>query len=243
MTVSYDAVASLATEERCGDESLSWTHTPSGTPAAIVVIVTTGPTTLVSGDNAVTAVTYGGVAMTLVQEVHKGTGEQGNVWLYELLSSIPTGAQSVVVTTDACPAGTSGTYPWFMGHSVSLASGGGTIARAATSTLSSDSTATPTISLDAGSNTGMSIIGGNSGRNAHTDVTAATDCTKLTGYSFSGGQNLSSVVGRQTTAATGSFAVGFAQTADDATMAAASYYEVAASGMSDPMGMSGFFGA
>lgn len=241
MTVSYDAVASLSTEERCGDESLSWTHTPSGTPKAIVVFVTTGGTTLVSGDNAVTAVTYGGVAMTKVQEVHKGTGESGNTWLYELLSSIPTGAQSVVVTTDACPAGTSGTYPWFMGHSVSLASGGGTIARAATSTLSSDSTATPTITLDAGSNTGMGVIGGCSGRGAHTDVTAATNCTKATGYTFSGGATCS-VVGYQTTPATSTFAVGFAQTADDATMAAATYYEVASASMSDPMGMSGFFG-
>lgn len=241
MTVSYDAVASLSTEERCGDESLSWTHTPSGTPKAIVVIVTTGATTLVSGDNAVSGVTYGGVSMTKVQEVHKGTGESMNCWYYELLSGIPTGAQTVVVTTDACPpAVNTGNYPWFMAHSVSLASGGGTISRAATSTLTSDSTASPTITLDAGSNTGLAVIGGGSGIGTHTNVTAATGCTKATGYSYSGGGS-SSVVAYQTTPATGSFAVGFAQSADDAGMAAASYYEVAAT-MSDPLGMSGFFG-
>jgi len=118
MTVSHDAYSKMTTEARGpgNPATHTWTHTPSGTPKAALVWVTTGNTTVVSGDNAITGVTYGGVSMTLVTAVYGATGERGNAWLYELLSGVPTGAQTVAIAVNAMPTSISATYPFWIGR-------------------------------------------------------------------------------------------------------------------------------
>lgn len=104
MAIAHDASAkshpsfTISTSEA----SFSWTHTPSGTPAAILVFVGTN-TSIV---DHITSVTYGGVAMTRVvggSATTAGTSEPGRVDLFILDEAIPTGAQTVVVnrTNDA----------------------------------------------------------------------------------------------------------------------------------------------
>ncbi len=227
MTVSYDAYSELATEERCGDNTLSWTHTPSGTPGAVIVGVTISGTLAVSGDNAITGVTYGGVAMTKASELHKGTGEFLSVWYFELLSGIPAGAQTVSISTNACPLPVSGGYPWFFAHAVTLASGGGAIQRLDLQTLSSDNTTTPSVAVNAGSTTGIAIAVLNTGLSPRSGLTPVAGCTTIGGYDFAGGA-ISDAVARQSTPATGSFTVGWTQAGDDALLVAASYGEAAA---------------
>lgn len=91
MTIAYDAVSNPTP----GTGALSWTHTPVGTPAGIIVLISQN-----TGNDLVTGVTYGGVAMAEVtgSPNAKATAEDGIVYGYFLGSSIPTGAQTVAVT-------------------------------------------------------------------------------------------------------------------------------------------------
>lgn len=243
MTVSHDAYSEMAAEARgpSNPQTHSWTHTPSGTPKGVLLWVTAGTGQITVTDNAITGATYGGVSMTKVAEVHlSGASEAGSVWLFELLAGIPTGAQTVAFTAQAFPTSSSGIYPWLYGQAVTMASGGGTLARADSDTINQNSGANPSVTMDAGSNTGISYLGGFSGKNNEGDLSAAASCTDTGGYDFTNSATTARVV-RQTTPATGTFAIGWSGISDEAAMAAATYYEVVA-GLTDPMGAFGFFG-
>ncbi|MCB9610512.1 MAG: hypothetical protein H6716_28240, partial [Polyangiaceae bacterium] len=83
MAAVYDAVS---------DGTTSWTHTPTGTPRGVIVFVCH-----YYASSSVT-VTYGGIPMNEVALYRSGS------WLaaaFFLGSGIPTGAQTVAVTTPA----------------------------------------------------------------------------------------------------------------------------------------------
>lgn len=88
MAVAYDAISESLTN---GDANPSWTHTPSGTPSAVVVFIAK------SRPQNVTGVTYGGVAMTLLGEEVFGTS-QSKLQIWGLATSVPSGAQTVAIT-------------------------------------------------------------------------------------------------------------------------------------------------
>lgn len=91
MAVGYDAT-SVATQ---GTGNLSFTHTPSGTPRGVVVLVSQGGTIT----DEVSGVTYGGVAMARIQFVTRTSADIPEaVYIYFLGAGVPTGAQTVVVT-------------------------------------------------------------------------------------------------------------------------------------------------
>ena len=95
MAVAFDAVSS-AFQTACPtppcNTTVSWTHTPVGTPSLVVVALSIGK------DVGVTTATYGGTALTLIRE---DVGIQdGNTFLYRLISP-PTGAQTVSLTIDS----------------------------------------------------------------------------------------------------------------------------------------------
>lgn len=89
--IAHDA-ASGATRAT-GPGTLSWTHTPVGTPKGVVVATASqsGSATAISG------VTYGGVAMTGPIESQTNSGNI-RVMIWFLGSGIPTGAQTVAAT-------------------------------------------------------------------------------------------------------------------------------------------------
>jgi hypothetical protein len=90
MSAAFDAASSASTPDDSGS-ALSWTHTPAGTPTAVVVgIVTTTPT--------VVALTYGGVAMTLIQSAAPGSAVRVEQWG---LANPPAGPQTVAATISA----------------------------------------------------------------------------------------------------------------------------------------------
>ncbi|HLE03990.1 MAG TPA: hypothetical protein VI729_05165 [Anaerolineales bacterium] len=92
MTAAYDAISNATP----GTGDLSWTHTPAGTPrGAIVYVIQQG-----GGTDEVSGVTYGGSAMVEApaSPIGKTGGEPDVVYAYTLLSSVPTGNQTVVVT-------------------------------------------------------------------------------------------------------------------------------------------------
>jgi hypothetical protein len=89
-TVALDAISAL--QSASSVPSLSWTHTPTGTPTAVAVVLNNfgsgGP-----GQGA-TSVTYGGVSMTRAQTVDNSVSSTTDVWG---LANPPSGAQTVIV--------------------------------------------------------------------------------------------------------------------------------------------------
>lgn len=95
MAAAYDAESSVA----AGTGTLSWTHTPSGTPRGVLVLI--GHT---GGADEVTGVTYGGTAMSevaLSPLLATAGDEDGSAYGYFLGASVPAGAQTVEVSVDA----------------------------------------------------------------------------------------------------------------------------------------------
>jgi len=71
VTVSHDAYSAMSAEAPRPEATRPRTpgrSTPSGTPKGVLVWAVPTASNLVSGDNAVTGVTYGGVPMTKVAE-------------------------------------------------------------------------------------------------------------------------------------------------------------------------------
>jgi hypothetical protein len=95
------AVAYDANSTSNGTTSISWTHTPVGTPAGVYVFVSHCGTNPTNGTNSndVTRVTYGGITMDQVaSQTGGGTNLKGMVAAYFLGVNVPSGAQTVVVT-------------------------------------------------------------------------------------------------------------------------------------------------
>ena len=95
--VAHDAASEshAGTTGSTNQASFSWTHTPTGTPRGVLVYVYT-----ISATQTVTGVTYGGVAMTQIAggAAVDTAGEPGRVDTFFLGASVPTGAQSIVVS-------------------------------------------------------------------------------------------------------------------------------------------------
>jgi len=87
--IVFDAVT-----EGTGTTSLSWTHTPTGTPRGVVgfCINTASAVDVFSG------ATYGGTAMTKIADADDSVTEPGFTEAYFLGASIPAGAQTMVCT-------------------------------------------------------------------------------------------------------------------------------------------------
>jgi len=100
MAIAHDAVSRNTgdTDATTHTGNWSWTHTPVGTPRGVVVAI------VQSGSGAtddVSAVTYGGVGLTRVRRDQRTVTEQGATYLYHLGSGVPTGAQTVAITSGA----------------------------------------------------------------------------------------------------------------------------------------------
>ena len=160
MTVAYDAFSSGV-----GANTYSFTHTPVGTPRAVIVYTTTG------GASDVTAVSYGGVAMTQMtgspNNLSSGT-EQGNVTGWFLGASIPTGAQSVQVTSGAATK---------IAYCNTLTGAADTEIVDVDATINSTSQANPSVVLSLGGRTCFASICVYSGQDAAGSVTPLTSWT------------------------------------------------------------------
>lgn len=211
MTVAFDAF----TQSAGGTGNQVWTHTPVGTPRAIIV----GVFQIGSGTDQVTSVTYGTETMTEVTGSPnlKGTGEAMASYLYFLGSNIPTGNQTVTVTVSG--AAVKG------GTAISLTGAADTEIVDVDATINSDSQADPSVTLSLGGRTSFASIGFVSGQDAITGITPLTGWT-----SRSEGDGGLEVVGTYTYDTIGSTDVtaGWTQTADDAVAMAIAVSEVVA---------------
>lgn len=161
MAVAHDAVSSFGSAPT---NDPSWTHTPSGTPRGVVVLVLQDGGTLET-----VSCTYGGVAMTARTAVDgSAASEPGWIYPFVLLSSVPTGAQTVAVTD-------SGAQPKSGSAFTVTASADTEVADE--DQLVSSSQDDPSVTLTA-SGTAMTYGALFSGLGVTTNITAGTDHTK-----------------------------------------------------------------
>lgn len=98
MAIAFDAASRNSTTSQTVDAS--FTHTPVGTPAAVVVLISQIGTT-----DQVVGVTYGGVALSRVnRQSQAGGGDPTQTYVYALFAGIPTGAQTVIVDINSTQA-------------------------------------------------------------------------------------------------------------------------------------------
>jgi hypothetical protein len=96
-TFAFDAKSNATTDNAARASPISWTHTPVGIPKGVLVLIAVEN----EATDPVTAVTYGGVALShvsgspLADTVNAEVCHAGG-WF--LGSGLPTGAQTVVVT-------------------------------------------------------------------------------------------------------------------------------------------------
>lgn len=110
MGAAFDAASSSGFE---GLSSVSWTHTPVGTPNCVFVTVSwTGYPT---NPSTVSGVTYGGQSMTSIGSAtsngFQGAGKEGKVETFRLTNP-PSGAQTVAVTFSGGSYGRAGATTW-----------------------------------------------------------------------------------------------------------------------------------
>lgn len=210
MAVAFDAMGPGAS----GTGTVSWTHTPVGTPRGILVVIWQ----LTTAADQVTGCTYGGVAMTEVSAspLIKSTGETGVLYTYFLGSSIPTGAQTVQFTVSG--AATKG------GNSMSVTADTDT-ELVDVKTIQNDSLANPAVTLVLGGRSALCSIGFMSGHDAVGGI------APLSGWTDRGEGDL----GTQTTTlytydtvSTVDVSAGYTATAEDVNAIATAIGEVAA---------------
>lgn len=172
MALAFDA----SSESLVAVTSRTWTHTPVGTPRGVFVGVVINSFTGTTVADSITSVTYGGVTMSLIGSVEDlGSGANGKALLYFLGTSIPTGAQSVVVTK-------SGTTEDTWGAAVTVTAGADTEGAGTIFGTAVNSSPSVTITGIAGASYGFGVIW--SDLNAPTSITAGSGHTKRQDVDF-----------------------------------------------------------
>jgi hypothetical protein len=221
MTVAHDAATESATFSTVSPFTFS--HTPSGTPRGILVVIQHGT---VSTDLITGAVTYGGVAMTRISRAADTAGEPGATYAYFLGSGIPTGAQTVSITHSA-----TATLKIATVNSMTAAAN---TAVEVSNVIQAD-TANPQLALNSAVSA-LRYVGVYSGAVGPTSLTLLGGMTAVHSHDFGA---FCSRVDRETTASSGSFTIGYTAASDDVGMVAVAIREVQAYAQTftDPLGL------
>ncbi len=213
MTVAFDVFSDVAE----GNGELSWTHTPSGTPRAAIVFIVEDFQSV----DGVTGVTYGGTSMTEVPgspNIH-ATGETGAVHCFFLGSSVPTGAQTVVVSI-------SGVFQR-RAAAITLTAVDDTEVVDSDGTIESTSLANPSVVLSLSGRISFAAIAFHSGWNDPSEIVPLASWTDRLehdwGARVSGWYTYDTIASADVTA-------GWTQDAEDATMIALAVSEVSPEG-------------
>jgi len=215
---AWAVVAFDAASQELGDTgTLTWTHTPVGTPRGVLCWVVQ----FVGATDEVTGVTYGGVAMTEVSgsPLLKAGGETAAVYLYFLGASIPTGAQTVTASVNGTGSNKN-TYCF------TVTGAANTEIVDVDATISSNSVANPSVTLSLGGRTSFAAIGFMSGAQTTAEATPSTNWTMPTNEwdpgTMVGGAYYYDIV------ASTDVAAGWTQAAEDAVAIAIAISEVTA---------------
>lgn len=208
MAIAFDSSGTPAS----GTGDFSFTHTPVGTPRAVII----GVVQNVGSTDEVISVSYGGVSLARVGAVFHTTGETGAVYLYFLGANIPTGAQTVIVDVNGTGSSKRVTV-W------ALTAAANTEVVDSDTTINSDSQANPSVTLSLGGRSCWCGIEFFSGQDAATGITPLTSWTGTLEQDF-GSQTGGSY--RYNTIGTADVTAGWTQTAEDAAMVAVAIGEI-----------------
>jgi hypothetical protein len=209
VAIVFDAASEF---ERTGTtDPQTWTHTPTGTPRAVVVAIVHGTSTT----DHVSTVTYGGVSMGEVVRATDSATELGAAELWFLGAGIPTGAQTVSVdlasgTTDdihfVCMTWTAGANCEVIDFD----------------SINSGDPANPSVTLQYGGRSSVAVAALYGGGASPAQFTPNANCTTVHDNDL--GAFYSEVI-RQTSAGTADFAVGGTAGSDDVAYAALAFSE------------------
>lgn len=170
MTIAFDAFTHLYTGAAT---SSGGTHTPAGTPRAVIVTISQH----VTGNDYVTSVTYGGVAMTRAAFC-ENTGDLTNYpsceYIYFLGSGIPTGAQTVTVSMSTGVWHTVDCFTYTAGNDTEVQN---------TGTLDTYHK-NPTTTLSLSGKSCAVVMGGHSGNHRTNYITALSGWTERYEYDY-----------------------------------------------------------
>ena len=224
MAVSVDVATELVRTDT--SSPATWSHVGAGSGIKGILISAVHDQ---SNTDHVSAVTYGGVALTRVVRASTNTTEPGAAEWWFLGSSVPQGTQTASVTCG-------GTGDDFHFVSITLL-GDGDLSVVDTDTINDAVQADPSVTLQYGGRSSMAFAANHSGANAA--LTPNANCSTVHTATLSGVRVASCI--RQTTAGTSDFAIGGTLTSDDVAYAALAVTDVPA-GSFDPLGAMGFFG-
>lgn len=191
--------------------SASWPHTPVGTPKGFTLLIVGNAT----ASDSVTNVTYGGVTVPRVGAVSHVTGaEDAYLYIYHLGIGVPTGAQTVAVTTTHTD--------WSALAYTQTASANTTVD--VTATLDSGGTADPSVTLNTTTDTFICAVlhSGQNSTGGHAPDAAYTE-DQPEDY----GSQTASFVHRTTNPAAGAIAVSWTATSEEAGIVAVAIKDLA----------------
>ncbi len=206
----------------------TWTHTPALLKPKGIVVSIVHPTST----DRVTAVTYGGVAMSRIEFAQDTADEAGAAYAYFLGSGIPEGDQTVSVTHDGNSA---------VKKAASYSIVGGNDTEVAASGVVEENAANPAVAIDSGADDAVRYAGVFSGKGNPANVTAFATFTEFAANDF--GANVTKQE-YTATPASGSVSTGFTIATDDVALVALGVREVSAVGriMSSLAGAGGLAG-
>lgn len=167
-----------------------------------------------SSTDHISAVTYGGVAMTRIQRNVDTNTEAGAAELWFLGAmpgvTVPQGTQNISYTSGATTDDIDCRGATLLADApyLQIASNGGV----------DENTANPSVALITGGWSGMAFAAMYSGLTAETSLAAGADCTKIGSGELTG--NFCSTVVRQTTGGTADFTIAVTSSTDDVAFAA-----------------------
>jgi hypothetical protein len=207
--IAFDALTEV--ERTATTDPQTWTHTPVGTPRAIVVSVIHG----VTATTLVSSVTYGGVPMTPIVSATDTVTEPGISRLWFLGRGIPTGPQTVSVDL------TSATDTDI--HFTSTSYTAGTNCEIVDSDAVGEDLTSPSVTLQYLGRVCQAVAALYTGENTPSNVTVNANCTLMADWDMGA---WSAVVFRQTTPGSTDFAIGVTGGPDDMALCALAFAEV-----------------
>lgn len=211
MALSFDAF----TASSPGTSISDFSHA-GGTPRWVCVCVGLTNTT-----DEVTSVTYGGLSLTeMTGSPHAGTTEGGGLHVFAAYSSIPTGTQTVSVTT-------SGTTATKVAYCITCNGTGDSELIDSDVTIIGDTVTDPSVTLSLGGRTSFCCVFGYTGENAVTGTTPLSGWTSQAETS-SGSEGL--LCYTYDTVGSSDVTAGWTQPSNDALMFAIAVSEVVGGG-------------
>ena len=224
MAVAFDAASEshTGTTPSSSESSFSWTHTPVGTPAGVLVFTFSQTATQIC-----TAVTYGGVSVPAVSggAAVDTAGETGACKAWFLNSGIPTGAQTVAVTRN-------NTADEAYAIAITVTANGSTeVYTSGMVLLQEDQSLTEQSVSDGSPGTNSVRFAGLSSGGVSPSAVAGSNSTLLAELIFGSTYYFGAV--RETTAGQGARSIGFTRAgSDDVAAVHLAVYEMAATGLS-----------